>query len=94
MAVSRGDAPGGDAPRRPMRIRLSVERRELILGSLESLFLDEFDEELSSFRAERLLDFFVHALGAPVYNQAIRDAHGFLQDKLADLEGDFYEPEG
>ena len=76
-----------------MRIRLSGERRELILGSLESLFLDEFDEELSSFRAERLLDFFVHALGAPVYNQAIQDARGFLAEKLDDLDVEFYEPE-
>ncbi len=32
-------------------------------------------------------------LGPPVYNQAIRDAHGFIQDKLIDLEGELYEPE-
>jgi uncharacterized protein (DUF2164 family) len=35
----------------------------------------------------------VKELGPPVYNQAIRDAHAFVQDKLLDLEGEFYEPE-
>ena len=48
---------------------------------------------MSDSQAEQLLEFFVKELGAPVYNQAIRDAHGFIQEKLTDLEGEFYEPE-
>ena len=43
--------------------------------------------------AQLLLDFFTRELGAPVYNQAIRDAHDYLQEKLVDLSGEFYEPE-
>ena len=31
--------------------------------------------------------------GDAVYNQAIQDARGFLQDKLHDLEAEFYEPD-
>lgn len=31
-------------------------------------------------------------LGASVYSQAIQDARGLLQEKLSDLEGEFYEP--
>ena len=46
-----------------------------------------------ALRAELLLDFFVKELGPPVYNQAIRDAHDFVAEKLVDLEGEFYEPE-
>ena len=49
--------------------------------------------ELSEFRAERLVDFFVGELGPPVYNQAIRDARAFLHGKLDDLDAEFYEPE-
>ncbi len=37
-----------------------------------------------------LLDFFVKQLGPPVYNQAIKDVHASLHDKLQDLEGEFY----
>ena len=48
---------------------------------------------MSEFQAELALEFFVRELGPPVYNQAIRDARGFMQDKLTDLEGEFYEPE-
>jgi uncharacterized protein (DUF2164 family) len=60
---------------------------------IEGYFLEHFDEPISTFRAEQLLDFFIEKLGPPVYNQAIRDAHAFIQEKLTDLEGDFYEPE-
>jgi uncharacterized protein (DUF2164 family) len=75
-----------------MRIRLSDERRDQIVRSLQGLFSSEFDREISDFQAGHLLDFFVRELGAPVYNQAIQDARSFFQDKLADLEGEFYEP--
>jgi uncharacterized protein (DUF2164 family) len=76
-----------------MRIRLSDERRATMVRSLQRFFEDELDREISGFQAKRLLDFFVRELGAPVYNQAVQDARAFLQDKLVDLEGEFYEPE-
>ncbi len=77
----------------PMRIRLSDDRRIRVLDSLKRHFADHFDESLSDCRARGLIDFFVRELGPPVYNQAIRDATAFLQDKLTDLEGEIYEPE-
>ena len=64
-----------------------------MLCSIKQYFVTHFDEEISDFRAENLLDFFVKELGAPVYNQAIQDAYAFIQEKLADLAGEFYEPE-
>ena len=77
----------------PLRIRLSEERRSQLVDATRAFFAEELDHELSAFQAERLIDFFVKHLGAPVYNQAIQDARGFVQEKLLDLEGDFYEPE-
>ena len=56
-------------------------------------FAEEFDEPLSVFRAEALLDFFVAELGPPVYNQGVRDAAWYVADKLADIEGDVFEVE-
>jgi uncharacterized protein (DUF2164 family) len=76
-----------------MRIKLSGERRERMIRSIKEYFEEHFDEDLSTFKAEGLLEFFVKELGPPVYNQAIRDAYGFIQEKLTDLEGEFYEPE-
>jgi uncharacterized protein (DUF2164 family) len=77
-----------------MRISLSDERRRTILETLIRFHREEFDEELSSFRAEQILGFFVGALGPPLYNQAIQDARGFILEKLDDLDGEFYETEG
>jgi uncharacterized protein (DUF2164 family) len=76
-----------------MRIRLSAERRAAVLKAVREHFVDEFDEPISEFRAEGLIDLFVRELGPPVYNQGVRDAAGFLQAKLGDLEGEVYERE-
>jgi uncharacterized protein (DUF2164 family) len=75
------------------RIRLSDDRRQQLLAALKRYFDAEFDEPLSDFRAEGLLDFFVGALGPPIYNQGVRDTASYIQAKLADIEGDVYEPE-
>ena len=80
-------------PDSPMRIRLSDDRRARLLRSIRQHFLEEFDEPISDFRAEGLLDFFVRELGPSVYNQGVRDAAGFIQDRLADIEGEVYERE-
>jgi uncharacterized protein (DUF2164 family) len=76
-----------------MRIRLSDDRRAHLLLAIKRHFDDEFDDPISSFRAEGLLDFFVRELGPPVYNQGVRDACGYIQDKLADVDGEIHEPE-
>jgi uncharacterized protein (DUF2164 family) len=76
-----------------MRFELDDDRRARLIGELRDLFREEFDEELSAFRAERLLAFLVARLGPPIYNQAIQDARGFLQERLDDLDAEFYEPD-
>jgi len=83
--------PIGDA--QPMRVKLSEEARERLVWALRGFFRDELGLDVSEFQADRLIGFLVRELGAPVYNQAIQDARAFLQQKLDDLEGEFYEPE-
>lgn len=76
-----------------MHIKLSAEGRELLSVSIQRFCAEELERELSEFQVQRLIDFLLHQLGAPVYNQAIRDARAFLQSKLDELDGEFYEPE-
>jgi uncharacterized protein (DUF2164 family) len=76
-----------------MRIRLSADRRASLLVAIKAHSAEAFDEPISEYRAEALLDFFVRELGPPVYNQGVRDASGYIQSKLADIEGDVYERE-
>ena len=76
-----------------MRIKLAADRRAGLLRAIKEYFAAEFDEPLSDFRANALLDFFVRELGPPVYNQGVRDASSYMQEKLADIEGDVTEAE-
>ena len=77
----------------PLRIKLSDDRRAALSKLITEFFTENFDEELSEYRAERLLDFCIKQLGPPIYNQAIADARAFIFEKLDDLDVEFYEPE-
>lgn len=77
----------------PMRIRLDPERHTALLRSVRQHFEEAFDEPLSDFRAEGLIELFVRELGPAVYNQGVRDACAAMQEKLGDLEGEVYESE-
>ena len=76
-----------------MRIELTDERKAKMVTAIQSYFRENLDDEIGELGAQLLLEFFIRELGAPVYNQAIRDAHDFIEDKLVDLAGEFYEPE-
>ena len=77
-----------------MAIELDAQRRQRLVERVQGFFLEEFDEEVSPFRAEQLLDFFLERLGPQAYNQGVQDARVFLQRKLDDLDGEVHEPEG
>ena len=85
--------PRGEARESPLRVRLSDERKATLVGLVKNYFDEHFDEPISDFRAEGLIDFFVRELGPPVYNQGVRDACAYMQGKLTDVEGEVYEPE-
>ncbi len=76
-----------------MAIQLDDARRVELIRRLQGFFLKEFDEELSRFRAEQILDFHLEALGPQVYNQAVQDARTFMQERLDDLDAEVHVPE-
>lgn len=78
-------------PTRSSRIHLEPERRAALVKAVQAHFRTEFDETLSDFRANALLDFFVRAVGPAVYNQGVRDAAAFMQGHLSDIETEVYE---
>ncbi len=73
-----------------MRIELSDERKADFRNQLQALFRDEFDEDLSEFRADEVLALFLKTLGPAVYNQAVQDVRAHFQTRLDDLEGEVY----
>ena len=72
------------------QITLSEERRERLVGQLQTLFQSEFDEALSAFRAEQVLELMLKTLGPGIYNQAVQDVRAHLQSRLDDLDGEVY----
>ena len=73
-----------------MTINLSDERRKEFTDRLVALFSDEFDENLSDFRADQVVDLFLSTLGPSIYNQAVQDVRAHLQMRLDDLEGEVF----
>ena len=72
------------------QIELTSQRRERLVGQLQTLFASEFDETLSEFRAEQILELMLTTLGPGIYNQAVQDVRAHLQSKLDDLDGEVY----
>ena len=77
-----------------LAIEIKEARRESLDSGLQAFFLETFEEDLTVFRAEQLLGFFLSAVGPAIYNQAIQDARIFMQKKLDDLDADVHEPDG
>jgi len=76
-----------------MRIRLSEERKEAIAAGLAGFYREEFDEEMSEYRAMAIVDFMLRQIGPSQYNQAITDVRKYMTEKIEDLDTEFFEPE-
>lgn len=76
-----------------MTIKLSKERRKELIAAIKAYFLEHHDEEIGDLKAGLLLDFFLKKLGPSIYNQAVKDAQAYFQQRVEDLDGACYEPE-
>ncbi|KCZ92258.1 DUF2164 domain-containing protein [Hyphomonas johnsonii] len=74
-------------------VTLSPERRSGLARLVQQKFRTEFDEELSGFRAEEIIDLMLKTMGPAVYNQAVQDVRAHLQGKLDDLDGEVWVDE-
>ena len=73
-----------------MEIKLDPGRRKRAVANIQKLFSTEFDETLSDFRAEAVVDQLLNTLGPDIYNQAVQDVRAHLQGKLDDLDGEVF----
>jgi uncharacterized protein (DUF2164 family) len=73
-----------------VEIKLDPARRTRVAAHLQKLFSTEFDEKLSEFRANEIVDLMLRTMGPAVYNQAVQDVRAHLQVKLDDLEGEVF----
>ena len=73
-----------------MDIKLDPAGRARVAAHLQKLFSTEFDERLSEFRADEIIDLMLRTMGPAVYNQAVQDVRAHLQSKLDDLDGEVF----
>ena len=73
-----------------MQIELKEDRRKVLTEKVQAYFQNELEEPIGLLKADLIIDFFMKELGPQIYNQALDDAHAFIQDKLIDLEGTLY----
>ncbi len=76
-----------------MQIELNKDSLRILKGKVQAYFLKEHEDTIGDLKAEMIIEFFIRELGPQVYNQAITDAHAFIQDKLIDLDVTLSVPE-
>ncbi|MEO0883222.1 MAG: DUF2164 domain-containing protein [Pseudomonadota bacterium] len=69
---------------------LSDETRDALKLALQAEYAKTFDDPLSAFRAEALLDLVLKTIAPAIYNAAVQDVRAHLQMKLDDLDGEIY----
>ncbi len=70
----------------------SAVKAELVLR-LQRYFKDELQQEIGSFDAEFLLDFFSEQIGCYFYNQGLADALATFEGKLEEIADSIYQLE-
>ena len=72
-----------------MKIELSPQQKGMLRQKVIAMFVDDFDEEISDFKADQILDAFVEKLGPSIYNAAIEDMKVYMMSQIEDLDGLF-----
>jgi len=68
-----------------MKIQLSPIQKERLRQKVIALFMDDFDQEISDFKADQILDVFVEKIAPDIYNTAIEDMKVYLMGQIEDL---------
>jgi uncharacterized protein (DUF2164 family) len=71
-------------------IELSKEVKEHIVSKIKLYFHEELDQEIGSFDAEFLLDFFAEEVGSFFYNQGLYDAKAVFEKHLENIDESIY----
>ena len=69
-----------------MDLNLSDAQRNDLRNNLIALYVDLFDEEISDFKADQILDAFLEKLAPAIYNTAVQDMKLFMFSQLEDME--------
>ncbi|MCP4595810.1 DUF2164 domain-containing protein [Neptuniibacter sp.] len=66
-------------------IKFSAAEKDQIVDKVKIYFRDRLDQDIGSFDAEFLIDFFSKEVGAYFYNQGLYDAQVLLNEKTEEI---------
>lgn len=76
-----------------MAIKLPPDTQKRLLLSIQRFLAEQYDLSVGDVNAGIVLDFCLKEIGPSIYNQAVADAQGILQDRVAELENVCFEDE-
>lgn len=74
-------------------LKFSAEEKSLIIAKVKRYFDEELNQEIGSFDAEFLIDFFAEEVGAYFYNRGLADAQALFAKKVDEFGDSLYELE-
>ena len=74
-------------------MQFSADEKAEITGKVKMYFREELDQEIGSFDAEFLVDFFAEEIGAYFYNRGLYDAQALISSKVEEISEAIYELE-
>tara|TARA_R110000868_G_scaffold5065_10_gene31289 strand:+ start:1381 stop:1629 length:249 start_codon:yes stop_codon:yes gene_type:complete len=78
-------------------ITFSNDEKVRMAARVKKYFVDELQQEIGSFDAEFLVDFFAREIGPYYYNRGLKDAHQLASEKMDEvgyLVQELEQPEG
>jgi uncharacterized protein (DUF2164 family) len=66
-------------------IKFSKDESDRIVSKVKKYFSDEFDQNIGSFEAEFLIDFFAKEIGPYLYNRGLSDAQNLFSEKAEEV---------
>ncbi|MDO6682099.1 MULTISPECIES: DUF2164 domain-containing protein [unclassified Oceanobacter] len=78
-------------------IRFSTEQKSHMAAKVKKYFNDELQQDIGSFDAEFLIDFFAREIGPYYYNRGLQDSQQLLHEKMEEvgyLLQELEQPEG
>ncbi|MEB8431217.1 DUF2164 domain-containing protein [Cocleimonas sp. KMM 6892] len=66
-------------------ITFATEEKTEIVHKVQKYFSDELDQDIGSFDAEFLIDFFTKEIGAHFYNRGLLDAQQLVTERMDEI---------
>lgn len=74
-------------------IKFSKDEKEILVRKIQMYFREELDQNIGSFDAEFLLDFFAEEVGSYFYNRGLYDAQTIMEGRMEQIGEAIYEIE-